>query len=144
MNTFQCVLATNKFESFVFFLYNNGAIQWTTGDDSGGVNGLGGNEAIAGISAGDGDNYILIPELGTPCILNIDKTSNVGTPGVWMFKVGTGTQNCCMYANISNWICERCIHCSHIQFFDFGDSQNLLGMTDRYETFRDCKSTIPL
>ena len=94
VNTFQCVLATNEFESFVFFLYNDGGIQWTTGDDSGGVNGLSGSEAIAGFSAGDGDNFVIIPESGSPCILTIDKTSNVGIPGVWMFKVGTGTQHC--------------------------------------------------
>ena len=93
MNTFQCVLATNEFESFVFFLYNDGGIQWTTGDDSGGVNGLGGNEAVAGICDGSffrRSRYILIPTSGSPNILNIDKTSNVGIPGVWMFKVGTG------------------------------------------------------
>ena len=90
VNTFQCVLATNEFESFVFFLYNDGGIQWTTGDDSGGTNGLGGHEAVVGISAGDGDNFVMIPESGSPCILNIDKMSNVGIPGVWMFKAGTG------------------------------------------------------
>ena len=92
MNTFQCVLATNEFESFVFLLYNDGGIQWTTGDNSGGVNGLGGYEAIAGISAGgfSRSRYIIIPTSGSPNILNIDKTSNVGIPGVWMFKVGTG------------------------------------------------------
>ena len=97
MNTFQCVLATNELESFVFFLYNDGGIQWTTGDESDGINGLGGDEAIAGISNGDGDNFIMIPESGSPCILNIGTASNVGIPGVWMFKVGTGTQKCCMY-----------------------------------------------
>ena len=131
MNTFQCVLATNKFESFVFFLYNDGGIQWTTGDDSGGTNGLGGNEAIAGISAGDSDNYFVIPELGSPCILNIDKTSNVGTPGVWMFKVGTGTQKCYVYTYYVMGFARMCIRSSHIQLLSFGDLQNLLGMTDR-------------
>ena len=54
------------------------------------MHGLGGSEAIAGISAGDGSNFIVIPEFRSPCILNIDTTSNVGIPGVWMFKVGTG------------------------------------------------------
>ena len=94
MNTFQCVLATNEFESFVFFLYNDGAIQWTTGDDSGGVNGMGGSEAIAGISNGYffGSSYIFIPFSLSPNIIHIDKTSNVGIPGVWMFKVGTGIE----------------------------------------------------
>ena len=46
-----------------------------------------------------------------------------------------------------NYICDRIcekVHSSHIQFFKFGDSYNLLGMLDRYETFRDCRTTIPL
>ena len=95
MNTFQCVLATNELESFVFFLYNDGGIQWTTGDDSDGINGLGGSGAIAGISGGSsyfGSNSTVIPLSLSPDILHIDKTSNVGIPGVWMFKVGTGIE----------------------------------------------------
>ena len=39
-------------------------------------------------------------------------------------------------------ICEK-VHNSHIQFFNFDDLQNL-GMLDRFETFRDCRTTIPL
>ena len=92
VNTFQCVLATTEFESFTMFLYDDGGIEWTTGDYSGGVNGLGGDEAVAGISAGDGVNVITIPGSLTPSIIDIDNTSNVGIPGVWMFKVGTGAK----------------------------------------------------
>ena len=88
VNTFQCVLATNEFESFAIFLYDD--IQWTTGDSSGGTDGLHGNEAVAGITAGDGVNFIAIPGSLTPDIINIDNTSNVGVPGVWIFKTGTG------------------------------------------------------
>ena len=91
-NTFQCILATTVTESFVMFLYADGEIQWTTGDDSNGTNGLGGIEALAGINAGDGVNHITIPGSLTPSIINITQTSNVGIPGVWMFKVGEG--NC--------------------------------------------------
>ena len=102
VNTFQCVLATNEFESFVLFLYNDGGIQWTTGDGinglgvidrlgGDGINGLGGNEATVGISSGDSYNYITVPSSQSPNVLNIDQTSNVGNPGVWMFKVGTGS-----------------------------------------------------
>ena len=36
------------------------------------------------------------------------------------------------------------MHSSHIQFFNFGDSQNLFGMMDRCETFTDCRTTMPL
>ena len=139
MNTFQCVLATNEFESFVFFLYNDVGIHWTTGDDSGGTNGLGGDKAIAGISVGDGDNYTVIPEFGSACVLDIDKTSNVGTPGVWMFKVGTSTYSelSYVYTYVSDQICKHVytyVRSLHIRFFTFGDSQNLLGMTDTYVT----------
>ena len=91
-NTLQCVLATTLTESFIIFLYADGRMQWTTGDDSGGSSGLGGTEALAGINAGDGVNSITIPGSITPEVINITQTSNVGTPGVWMFKVGEG--NC--------------------------------------------------
>ena len=70
------------------FLYACDGIQWTTDDHSGGVNGLGGNEALAGINAGDGINSITINGSLTPEIINIDKTSNVGSPGIWMFQIG--------------------------------------------------------
>ena len=89
-NTFQCVLATNGYKSFVIFLYAHGRIQWTTGDLSGGVIGLGGNEALAGINAGDGVKSIMIPGSRTPEIVNIDETSNVGVPGVWIFHTESG------------------------------------------------------
>ena len=73
------------------FLYADGRIQWTTGDTSNGIDGLGGTEALAGINAGDGVNSITIPGSLTPDIINITQTSNVGIPGVWMFKVGEST-----------------------------------------------------
>jgi len=77
-------------ESFVIFLYADGRIQWTTGGNSGGFRGLGGTEALAGINAGDGLRFETLPGSLTTGIINIDKTSNVGTPGVWIFKVDTG------------------------------------------------------
>ena len=92
-NTFQCVLATTVTESFVMFLYGDGRIQWTTGSDSGGIGGLGGVEAVAGINAGDGNKSITIPGSQTPSIINIAETSNVGIPGIWMFATG-GTVTC--------------------------------------------------
>jgi len=72
------------------FLYADGRIQWTTGDNSGGDDGLGGTEALAGINAGDGENFEAIPGSQTSSIINIDKTSNIGVPGVWIFKVDSG------------------------------------------------------
>ena len=84
INTFQCVIATSKTESFVTFIYVSGGIQWTTSDSTNGIN------AIAGINAGDGVNAVLINGSLTPSIINISQTSNVGIPGVWIFKVGEG------------------------------------------------------
>ena len=77
------------------FLYADGRIQWTTGDNSNGTDGLGGTEALAGINAGDGVNSVTVPGSLTPDIINITQTSNVGIPGTWMFKVGEG--NCTQF-----------------------------------------------
>ena len=87
-NTFQCVLATDGYKSFVIFLYAYGRIQWTTGDDNGGNGGLGGDEAAAGINAYRGAGSIIIPGSSTPQIINIDQNSNVGVPGMWIYKLG--------------------------------------------------------
>ena len=87
-NTFQCILATGGGNSYVTFIYAD--IQWTTGDASGGTNGFGGTKALAGINAGDGVNFMTVPESLTSDIINVTLTSNVCTPGVWMFKVDGG------------------------------------------------------
>ena len=83
-------MANSEYQSFVIFLYADGRIQWTTGSNSGGFRGLGGTEALAGINVGDGINSITIPGSITPSIINITQTSNINTPGVWVFKVGQG------------------------------------------------------
>ena len=76
------------------FLYADGRIQWTTGDLSGGVDGLNGTEALAGINAGDGVNFVTIPGSLTSRILTVSQTSNVGIPGIWMFKVDQSMHAC--------------------------------------------------
>lgn len=86
-NTFQCVLISDGTYSFVSFLYADGLIQWTTGDASGGTNGLGGTPAQGGFNAGDGDRFFSIPGSQTAAILNVYNTSNVGIPGLWTFRV---------------------------------------------------------
>lgn len=80
-------MITDGRRSFVIFLYADGEIQWTTGDASGGTNGLGGTEAQVGFNAGDGIRFTSVPGSQTPAIINIDTTSNVGNPGVWIFQV---------------------------------------------------------
>ena len=86
MNTFQCILATSELESFAMFLYAD--LQWTTGDNSFGYDGLDGIEALAGYNAGDGINSYTIAGSRTSRIINLNRTSNVGIPGTWVFKVG--------------------------------------------------------
>ena len=87
-NTFQCVMATDGVISFVIFLYAEGEIQWTTGDASDGVGGLGGTPAQVGFNAGDGVRFATIPNSRTDAIVNIDEMpGNTGKNGSWVFKV---------------------------------------------------------
>ena len=88
MNTFQCILATSESESFVIFLYAD--LQWTTGSASSGSRGFGGNAALAGYNAGDRINSHTLEGSQTSRILKLTRTSNVGIPGTWIFKVGQG------------------------------------------------------
>ena len=90
-NTFQCVLTSDGTYSFVLFLYADDLIQWTTGDASGGTNGLGGTPAQGGFNAGDGDRFFSIPGSQSAAILNIYNTSNAGVPGLWAFRVDQST-----------------------------------------------------
>jgi len=63
-------------------------MQWTTGDSSDGNDGLGGTEALAGINAGDVVNFVTIPGSQTSGIINnVTQTSNIGIPGMWIFRV---------------------------------------------------------
>ena len=69
-------------------MYADGRIQWATGDNSGGSNGIYGTEALAGINAGNGFDYYVISGSRTSSIINIAKTTNVGILGTYIFKVG--------------------------------------------------------
>ena len=69
-------------------MYAAGRMQWTTGDNSGGYNGLYGTPALAGFNAGDGIRSYTIPGSHTYSIIEITFTTNVGIPGTWIFKVG--------------------------------------------------------
>ena len=80
-------MITDGRRSFVIFLYADGEIQWTTGDASGGTNGFGGTAAQVGFNSGDGIRFASVPGSQTMAIVNIDTTSNVGIPGVWVFRV---------------------------------------------------------
>ena len=83
-----------------------GDLQWTTGDGSGGTNGLSGTEALVGINAGDGINFVTVPGSLTPSIINIISTSNSDFPGLWIFKVDEGMQAATIYVHICICICK--------------------------------------
>lgn len=88
LNTFQCVLVTDGTLSFAVFLYAEGEIQWTSGDDSGGTAGLGGTAAQVGFNAGDGIRYYSLPTSRTEEIVSIDQNpGNTGVKGLWIFRV---------------------------------------------------------
>ena len=73
--------------SFVIFLYADDKIQWTTGKASNGTDGLGGTPAQVGFDAGDGIRYFTVPGSRTDEIINVAETSNVGIPGMWIFRI---------------------------------------------------------
>ena len=64
--------------------------QWTTGNASGGVNGLGGTPASAGFDAGNAVDYYELPGSGTAAVLDLCTTSNVGVPGLWRYQFRGG------------------------------------------------------
>ena len=64
-------------------MYADGGIQWTTG----GVGGLGGYPAQAGVDSGNHVDFIVINGSFTYNIVNIDKISNVDRPGMFVFQV---------------------------------------------------------
>ena len=86
-NTFQCVLARSGNESYAIYLYADGLIQWTASVDQGGENGFGGNAALVGYNAGDEITSFKVPGSQTDNILNIVSTSNIGVPGVLVFRL---------------------------------------------------------
>ena len=72
-NTFQVVIAADQQMTFVFFIY--GDIQW-------------GDGANVGFDAGDdGSRPFMDPHALTNQILNIDKGSNVGVTGLYIYRV---------------------------------------------------------
>ena len=50
----------------------------------GGTNGFGGTPAQEGFNAGYGVRFFSIPGSQTAAIVNLDTTSNVRVPGMWM------------------------------------------------------------
>ena len=93
LNAFQLQLVSTGNGNFdIVFRYED--INWTTGDMSGGTDGLGGTIARAGLSAGDGQNYYEFYFSGNQnFMLNLENTVLAGSeePGIWRFSVQNGS-----------------------------------------------------
>lgn len=95
LNNFQLVLSTSATcatagDFDVEFRYDQ--CRWTTGDASGGTNGLGGTPAQVGFDAGNRMDYVSLPMSRTMAILDVCRSSNVpgGEPGLWRFQIRGG------------------------------------------------------
>ena len=86
-NTFQCVVASDGTFTFVIFQYLDDGIHWTTGDNNGGTDGLGGTPAQVGFDAGDNIHNTSLPGSLTHDVINIEEKSNVDIPGLFVFQV---------------------------------------------------------
>lgn len=75
-NTFQLVLSTNAFYSFVTFNY--GDLNWPTNNSRDGF--------VAGLNSGDGLTYYMIND-EPKNVSNLLQNSNVGIPSKWIFRV---------------------------------------------------------
>ena len=73
-NTFQVVLATDGTRSFAIFLYLDDGIQLA--------------EAQVGYDAGNGVNFLNVDGSRTSSIIDIETTSNIGVPGMYVFQLG--------------------------------------------------------
>ncbi|MEN4045909.1 nidogen-like domain-containing protein [Sulfurimonas sp. NWX367] len=92
-NAFQLQLKNVGDGNFdISYIYED--INWTTGDASDGVNGLGGTVARAGYSAGDGEHYYELPFSGSESgMLGLDTYAVAGTgdTGIWKLSAANGS-----------------------------------------------------
>ena len=99
------MVGTDGHRSFSLFLYED--IQWTTGDDDGGTDGLGGYPAIAGFIDAGRDCFLL-PYSGRDSVTNLRCSSNLAedsvlpTDGMWLYRIDgpmiTGWYSMCSIA----------------------------------------------
>ena len=92
LNAFQLQLVGTGAGNFDVILRYE-AINWTTGDASGGVSGLGGTVARAGYSTGDGASWYELAQSGIQNQMLALETAagNTGVAGYYKFSVMSGT-----------------------------------------------------
>jgi hypothetical protein len=79
-DTFQAILVADE-TGYSAVIFNYGIMQFTTGDASGGHDGLGGIPAVVGFSSGNG-LYVQMPGSLTSEILNIGQSTNAYINGI--------------------------------------------------------------
>jgi hypothetical protein len=93
-NSFQLVLLSRSDTGAGNFdaQFRYQQLEWTTGNASGGIDGLGGIPAQAGWDAGDGVHFQTLPGSRTDEVLDLVNQSNVSTstPGLWNFSFRNG------------------------------------------------------
>ncbi|MCA8926527.1 MAG: hypothetical protein KDC18_00550 [Alphaproteobacteria bacterium] len=91
-NTFQLIIRDRNDlvgdNTDVEFRY--GQLEWTTGDASGGANGLGGTPAFAGYTGGPNGAPQTLIGSGTSSVLTLNSRSNISNDGVWYFPFRDG------------------------------------------------------
>lgn len=87
LNSFQVTLfqVGDEGDFDIEFRYNK--LEWTTGDASEGINGLGGIPAAAGFTNGDGVTELQPGSFLSPGALNMANESNVDEDGIWVYNI---------------------------------------------------------
>ena len=75
-------------QSVTIFHYADGLIEWSSTSVSSPY------QAQIGVDAGDEMLFENVSESGTPAIINITMTSNVGIDGIWAFKLDEEDSEC--------------------------------------------------
>lgn len=95
-NNFQLILRDRSDDGSagdfdIEFRYDR--LEWTTGNASGGTDGLGGTPAQAGFDAGDNTNSFTLPGSFTSNVLELQNQTNVsgGENGLWVFSIREGS-----------------------------------------------------
>jgi uncharacterized membrane protein YgcG len=90
LNSFQLALIDQGSGNFdIEFRYED--LNWTTGNSSGGSNGLGGTVSRSGFSSGNGSDFNELNASGNQAaMLGLTGTSNVGVAGLYRFEVRNG------------------------------------------------------
>ena len=102
-------------KTFAIFLYADGEIQWTTGDNDNGVHGLEGYPAQVGFNKGDDEHFGIVATSGTESIIDIPFTNN---SGVYIFRISDNN----IEVETGNNYTVYVIYLVVVLFWQFGES----------------------